>query len=158
MGAKQARHGWTKADESKVRVLVECPPAGSPSIVATVLEREGYEVRTCEGPSAHPCDLLTDGTCGLVDGADVVVNLLGSDPIGRDVLRAASAIRRPPAVVAEMTEAQAVALAVECGGCVDPSRVTVVHPPLTRRALVDAIDESLATQQRSIPIWGDGFC
>jgi hypothetical protein len=158
MGARQVRSGWTKADESKVRVLVECPPAGSPSIMATALEREGYEVRTCEGPSVRSCDLLTDGTCGLVDGADVVVNLLGSDPTGREVLRAASAIRRPPAVVAEMTEAQAVALAVECGGCVDPGRVTVVQPPLTRQALVEAIDESLAAQRRATPIWGDGFC
>jgi hypothetical protein len=158
MGAKQVRDGWTEADASKVRVLVECPPAGSPSIVATALEREGYEVRTCEGPSEHACDLLADGTCGLVDGADVVVNLLGSDPTGRQVLRAASAIRRPPAVVAEMTEAQAMAMAAEGGDRSDPSHFTVVEPPLTRRALVDAIEESLAAQDRSTPIWGDGFC
>ncbi len=157
MGSKKQHARWSVEDRSKVRVLLECPPAASPTIVAGALEREGYAVQVCEGPTEHRCDLLDDGVCGLVDGADVVVNLLAGDATGREVLRATTEVRRPPAVVVELTARQAEALAAESGGLVEPPAAVVADAPVTRQALVDAIDEALAAHGRPVPVWGDGF-
>ena len=70
---KSATQRWDESESNRVRVLLECPPAESPSIIASAIERRGYAVRTCEGPSVKPCALLDHGACALVDGADVVV-------------------------------------------------------------------------------------
>ena len=156
MGKKQ-QHRWTIEDRSKVRVLLECPPASSPTIVAGALEREGFAVRVCEGPTANSCDLLDDGVCGLVDGADVVVNLMAGDATGRDVLRATTEVRRPPAVVVELTARQAEAFAAESGGLGAPPTVVVADAPVTRQVLVDAIGEALAARG-TVPARGDGCC
>lgn len=101
MGKRASVRHWSDGDGDRPRVLLECPPEESPAIVASLLERHGYEVRTCDGPRATTCELLDHGVCPLVDGADAVVNLLGSEPDDRTVLDAVARIRRPPAVVAQ---------------------------------------------------------
>jgi hypothetical protein len=143
MRRRNARQPWSEAPEPRIRVLLECGPEAAPSIVASVIERHGYEVRTCEGPGSGPCDLLADGACALVDGADVVVNMLGGR--GSAVLAHVSGLRRPPAVVAEMTRPQADA-AVRSGPdepalpALHSEHVTVVHTPVNTRQLIDAIE------------------
>ena len=143
-------------DDRRVRVLVECTPQRSPALVASLLEREGYEVRTCDGPTTRRCDLLHHGSCSLVSGADVVVNMLGTQSQGREVLEAVAGSRRPPALVAELTNPQAIAVAVDGQGRVDGDQVVVVETPVTRRQLVGAIEEALASRRAAAPQWGDG--
>ena len=64
---------------SRTRVLLECAASSSPSIIARVVERHGFDVRTCEGPGDRGgCDLIDHGACALVSGADVVVNMLAA--------------------------------------------------------------------------------
>jgi len=139
MRRRSARQPWSDAPDPRARVLLECGPEAAPSIVASVIERHGYEVRTCEGPGSGPCDLLQDGACALVDGADVVVNMLGTS--GSTVLAQVSGQRRPPAVVAEMTRPQVKAVARSGpDGTVPAEHVTVVHTPVTTRQLIDAIE------------------
>src|SRR5690606_28116427 len=92
-------------DDPRSRVLLECAASSSPSIIARVVERHGFAVRTCEGPGDRGgCDLLDHGACALVSGADVVVNMLtGWDPTSSEVLAAVLDERRPPATVVELT-------------------------------------------------------
>lgn len=137
-----ARRPWSDGEEGRVRVLVECEPEFAPSIIASVIERHGFEVRTCDGPHGAGCDLLENGACALVDGADVVVNMLCNREPGRRVLSEVAGLRRPPAVVAEMTQPQVLA-ATGTGGdapAVDLERVTVIEMPVKSGALIDAIN------------------
>lgn len=100
MRREKARPCWDDESTPRVRVLLECESTDSPSIIASVIERHGFAVRTCEGPRERRCRLLEDGVCELVDEADVVVNMLRSSPTGPRVLRAVAQTRRPPALVA----------------------------------------------------------
>ncbi len=128
--SRRPNHQRWSDDGGRPRVLLECPPAASPSIIATLIERDGYEVQTCTGPAVTSCDLLEHGACALVDGADVVVNLLGPVPDDVAVLDAMTSLRRPPAIVAEVRGAA-------------PDTVTAVQYPATRRALLRAIRAAL---------------
>ena len=61
------------------RVLLECPPLFCPPIVAAALERDGFDVVVCKGPTRHrPCPLANGGSCGAVESVDVVLNMLDS--------------------------------------------------------------------------------
>lgn len=161
VGRRPPEPGWEDEPTAKVRVLLECPSSSSPSLIAGMLERHGYGVRVCEGPDRrHACPLLDGGTCGLVNGADVVVNLLqhGPEPEARQVLGALSDERRPPAIVAELSRPE-LARRDRSG---DPGfhrdRVSVVHSPMTSATLLAALDDALRHRHRAPPVWGDGFC
>lgn len=160
MRRRARREPWSDTPDPQVRVLLECEPESSPSIIAPVIERHGYSVRTCEGPGHDGCDLLEDGACALVDGADVVVNMLHEPTEGPRVRDAVAASRRPPAVVAEMTPAQIRAAADQETEApeLDTDRVTVLESPITTTRLMGAIEDAVKRQGRPIPIWGDGFC
>ena len=114
-------------------------------------------MRTCEGPDDHGCDLLVNGVCALVDGADVVVNMLRTPVVGRDILDGVAAVRRPPAVVAQMTRSEALDTSTAPPG-VALGRVTPMDTPVTGRALMAAIEQAIAQRNRPVPVWGDGFC
>lgn len=145
MARRSTKQSWNDDDGTRTRVLIECPPESSPSMIADAVARHGYAVRTCEGPEAGRCDLVHDGSCGLVDGADVVVNMLGFGHTGREVLEAVADRRRPPALVVELTKPQAIAAAVD-DAQMDLDRVTVVETPVSRQALLDAIDDAASRQ------------
>ena len=155
----KARQSWSGASDGRVRVLLECEPESAPSIIASVIERHGFDVKTCEGPKVHSCDLLDDGACPLVSGADVVVNMLHNRVTsGRSVLEEMTEMRRPPAIVSEMTHPQVVAAS---NG--DPEfppirfdRVTVVETPVSAARLIGAINEAAERHRRDAPAWGDG--
>ncbi|MCU0271069.1 MAG: hypothetical protein MUF83_20830 [Acidimicrobiales bacterium] len=151
---------WDGAPERRVRVLLECPPESSPAIIADALERQGFEVRTCEGPDRrHACALLHDGACSLVDGADVVVNLLdGPDDDAGRVLGALTHERRPPGIVTTQSAMEVASGREVPAEAVLPQRLTVVQGSLSTARLVEAITRSLRAQQEPTPSWGDGFC
>ena len=157
-GSKQKP--WSDEQGSRVRVLLECEPGSFPPAIVPALEYHGYSVRTCEGPSHGGCELLDNGACALVDGADVVVNLLHGTVDGPRIRDAVTAIRRPPAVVAGMTPAQLrEALGAKTGiPTVDLDRITVLQSPVDTEKLITAIQEAVARHDRPLPIWGDGFC
>ena len=136
---------WDDGDDPRLRVLVECDYADSPSLVASLIERHGFAVRTCEGPGAAPCDLHEHGACQLVDGADVVVNLLRDPEARQRVAHEVASVRRPPAVVAQGPPDP------EVGGT-----VTWIAPPVTRNALISGITAALREHGAPTPTWGDG--
>jgi len=150
MRRRSARQPWDGATGDRARVLLECEPEHSPSIIASVIERYGYDVRTCEGPDAGRCDLLANGSCGLVEGADVVVNMLHPRRQGAELLARETALDESPAVVAEMTRSQRQAVA-DAGGGVDLERVTVVETPVTGKALIDAIQDAAGRRRHAGP-------
>lgn len=88
---------------ARPQVLLECPADASPSIVASILEREGFDVVTCEGPTpGHHCRLTEGEPCTAVQDADVVFSMLDRRrPESEGVLPAmlASSERCPPVVV-----------------------------------------------------------
>ena len=151
---------WDESDATRVRVLLECPPSDSPSIIASAIERRGYAVRTCEGPSLGPCALLEDGACALVDGADVVVNMLGTTPREARVLPAVAGLRRCPAVVAEVKYKVPAAANGAAPSAVSESAdaITELPAPVTTSALFGGIEEALRRREQRIAWWGDGFC
>lgn len=139
MRHRTPRQTWSDGTDGRVRVLLECEHDSSSSILASTIERHGYEVRTCEGPDEHGCDLLVNGVCALVDGADVVVNMLRTPVVGAEILDGVAAVRRPPVVVA-------------------PGRTLPIDTPVTGRVLVAAITQAIQQRNRPVPVWGDGFC
>ena len=157
---KSATPRWDESESNRVRVLLECPPAESPSIIASAIERRGYAVRTCEGPSVKPCALLDRGACALVDGADVVVNMLGTTPREARVLPAVAGLRRCPAVVAGVQYRVPAAANGADPFAVPESAdaVTKLPAPVTTSALFGGIEEALRRREQRIAWWGDGFC
>lgn len=157
---KSAKQRWDESESNRVRVLLECPPAGSPSIIASAIERRGYAVRTCDGPSAKPCALLDHGACALVDGADVVVNMLGSTPREIPVLDAVAGLRRCPAMVVEVPpRARVDADGQDVTAIPEPADAVIeVAGPMTASALFGGIEAALQHREQRIAWWGDGFC
>lgn len=160
MGRRPTDATWEGAPAGLVRVLVECPPAGSPTVAAEVIRRAGYLVRVCEGPDRrHPCPMVRGEGCPLVDEADVVVNLMNSDTFRRqEVLGAVTARRHPPAVVAEVAEPALQRRRLSGHPGFDPDRVMVVQSPMNRERLLGSLREVLRHLQPDTPMWGDGFC
>ena len=69
---------WPDQRGDGARVAVECDDPDVASAAAAALTASGHEVAICVGPDAHHrCPLLEQDRCSLVEGADVVVNLLG---------------------------------------------------------------------------------
>ena len=124
----------------KLRVLLECPASSSPTLVAAAVERMGVEVRVCEGPAARGgCDLIDDGSCTLVNGADVVVNMLSADdPQDLEVLEAVTGERRPPAVVVELTRPKLERVPAARRARIE-ERATVVTTPVSGDELLEGI-------------------
>jgi hypothetical protein len=151
---------WDESDAGRVRVLLECSPSGSPSIIASAIERRGYAVSICEGPSVKPCELLENGACALVDGADVVVNMLGTTASEIPVLPAVAGLRRYPAILAEVRQTDHPAPGVEHATPTSGSAEVVVElrPPITTHELFGGIEEALRRRERRVAWWGDGFC
>jgi hypothetical protein len=129
-------------------VVIECTPDASPDLIAEVVERHGIAVRTCSGDLDRGCELLERGTCALVTGCDVVVNLLGQHhEIGRRIAEAVQAERRPPALVVEVGSA-------ECsGGEEGAGEPILLARPLRERTLLDAIERGLASRNAPAPRW-----
>ncbi|MCP4434642.1 MAG: hypothetical protein GY812_03975 [Actinomycetia bacterium] len=155
MSRRSEPETWADAPEDRIRVLLECDPASSPSIIGPMIERRGFEVRTCEGPDSVPCDLLTSGACPLVDGADVVVNIIRERETAIELVNAVTAIRRPPAVLAQVKRVRA----ERDGRCPDDRNdVIEISPHVNSDQLVEAIGTAVERNRQPIPIGADRFC
>ena len=132
MARKSVQQVWDDTDDGRVRVLLECEPSDSPTLIASLIERHGFDVRVCEGPGEQRCTLLNHEACGLVDGADVVVNLLHHGHDADAVLDAVAAQRRPPAVVTDHPATPE-----------RDRRVVSIASPVTRRSLLGGISDAL---------------
>ncbi|MHB8342523.1 MAG: hypothetical protein ACYDB7_15335 [Mycobacteriales bacterium] len=125
----------------RARVLVEDRDGGQAAAAEWCLRRAGFEVATCPGPEELPgghCRLVTEGSCALVAGADVVYSNLGvrrSDC--RQVLAAQRSRYPTKRVVVEMSEPDMVAAGKALEGCI---RLTM---PATSRRLVAAVTTAL---------------
>lgn len=133
------------------RVLIENPDAAELWAHADALREAGYEVATCLGPTpAHehgpwyrrrrsregdPCPLLGQGSCPLVDGADVVVSTTQLTD-NREILAALRARRSPPVVVEGTT-----ADLEQDGDVVGDARK--IEQPVTPDLLLAAVNEVL---------------
>jgi hypothetical protein len=117
------------------RALVECQDAAVQDGLARALRESGYSVATCGGPetrASHTCPLVTEGRCGLVEDADVVVHALDSAAETHRTVLYAIRDRVPDTpVVVEVTAADR-----------DDARAAgyeTVRYPVSRQALLDAL-------------------
>lgn len=132
---------WPADREGATRVLVEYPSFATPSVVADVLERAGYDPIVCEGPgdANGVCRLLEAGQCPLVDEADIVFNGFGlGTSEHRQILHA---IRQSDARMPVVVEATAIH-AEEHDGLL--SGCTRCDTPLSFDRLLDAVARASA--------------
>jgi len=120
------------------RALVECEDAVVQDGLARVLRESGYAVATCGGPqtrASHTCPLVTEGHCGLVEDADVVVHALdAADADDRTILYAIrERVPETPVVVEVPLSATGRDDALLAG-------YETVRYPVTRQALLDALE------------------
>ncbi len=105
-----------------------------------VLREHGYAVAACAGPqsrSSGVCPLVDEGACGLVAGADVVVHALDVADAGNRAILSSIRERVPETpVVVEVGPDP------EGPGRTEVSGVERVGYPMTRQALLDAVDRA----------------
>ena len=88
MARVMAAPEWSVQDVG-TRVLVEATDGLTRDVVTRILTRNGYVVRSCEGPEASdsPCPIAEGRNCAGLAGADVLVQVMHhSDPKVREVL------------------------------------------------------------------------
>jgi CheY-like chemotaxis protein len=126
------RPEWPADAAPGSRIVVECRDHDLSDAAASALEAGGHTVMTCSGPDdVHRCPLLETGSCALVDGAAVVVNLLGLDgDEPNEVLRRLRSTTPDTPVVVEASAAER----DRHGDALDG--VFVVEPPLRRSRLL----------------------
>jgi hypothetical protein len=152
MQGKHDHTSWSNDGVDRPRVLLECPSAASPSIIADLVARSGYEVRTCIGPEGrHRCDLVDSGSCELVSGADVVVNMLDvRREGGRSVAEAVLAERRPPQLIVEVAQPDLPLDGLNLTGA------EVIATPVHAGRLLGSIRKMLAGRALPADWWGGG--
>jgi len=123
------------------RVLVEHPDPVWRWAARQRLESAGYEVATCGGPSVLPrgrCPLIAGEPCRALEGAEVVINGLGTRyAASRAVLEAVRAARPELPVIVELTQLQIRELDDVLPGC------RVVRYPVGPVELVREVEVAL---------------
>lgn len=123
----------------RTRVLVEYPLARTPTVVADVLDRAGYEVAICDGPGTRPgaCTLLRTGACALAEDADVVLNGFGLSRSGhRAIVSALRSTYPDTPLLVEVAPPRAEEHAELLDGC------RRCHVGLTSTGLIEAVTEA----------------
>jgi hypothetical protein len=126
------------------RVLVEAEDRAEAFARLRILQKAGYDVAWCPGPSSSPfrhCPIVRGASCPLVDSADVVVSCLGVEHLAtRQVLRSMDSSPSGPPVVMETTEEAASRWNETVG------RHRVIAAPTTPFDLVTAVNEALGSR------------
>lgn len=150
MTERRERAAWSE-ESDRVRVLVECAAHDNPDFVADVVGRQGVDVTVCTGPGdGVRCPVLRGGACELVDGADVVVNMLVSDH-GRRIADRVLAQRRPAEVVYEVRLSE-----VRRNGS-PPDDAELIATPVTQDRLLRAVGAAIErARPPGGPVWGPG--
>lgn len=87
---------WGERLDDRPRVAVCSRDAVLVDAAARVLRDDGCDVGACTGPDAtHVCPLLQRGSCPLVAGSDVVVDLFGLGDAEHWALLRALRVRHP---------------------------------------------------------------
>jgi hypothetical protein len=124
-------------DPGRPRVLVECDNASVQDGVIRALSESGYTVAACGGPetrASHVCPLVTDGRCGLVEDADIVVHMLDMTETDNRLVLYAIRKRVPETpIVIEASLPGAAHDGDVVAGCEQ------IRYPVTRQALLDAV-------------------
>ena len=129
---------WSSPRRTGPRVLVESSDAAVGWALGNALDRAGYEVAVCHGPSIHgaPCPLVQRGECELAAGADIIVNRMWlTEPANRDVLRTLPTYVPATPVIVEAGLQERERHADLLAGC------RVVPAPLTTRALLGVVHD-----------------
>lgn len=137
-GRMRPQRPWPPASD-RPRVLIEYPEARSPSVLASVLDRAGYEPLICESSAdaRYPCRLLTDDECELAAGADVIFNGLSlGEEKHQEVIRALRSHHPDTPLVVEASRPAAAKHADLLEGC------TRCRTSLTSKLLVEVVDEA----------------
>lgn len=121
------------------RVLVEDPDGAVRSASQRILERAGFDVTTCAGPTpGHLCPEVAGSGCRALDGADVVyASLDWHCAEHRDVLRAQRRYRPGTPVVVEICRPDAERATELLDGC------ELVYVPVDGQAMVGAVKRAL---------------
>jgi CheY-like chemotaxis protein len=127
-------------EDSRPRVMIEATEFAKQAALANILKDRGYSVRTCGGPEAtdERCPLAEFDHCDGIARADVVVHSMRHhDPRNREVL--ARILTRYPdtPVVVEVPRPLVEAHPDDYAECI------VVHQPLTRTSLLEAVGFAL---------------
>ena len=136
---RQGADVWPDRADGRPRVLVEYPPAGTPTVLADVLERAGFDTMVCDRPADDPesCRLLQAGSCDLAAGADVIFNGFGlAEPEHQEIIDRLRATHPDTPLVVEATRPRAEANADLLEGCV------LCDSPLRARALLEAVRQA----------------
>ena len=136
MAPPDPAYGWSGCS-GRTRVLLECPPEGSPWMIGSILERSDLDVVVCEGPAYHErCPMAVGGGCRAAESADVIVNMLGTGTPARAEVA--------PAVIGAGIDPARMLVSVY-----DPSDApegtTLVRPVAGARELVGQIREAAAS-------------
>lgn len=138
---------WLGPPGVRPRVVLECPAHASPYIVAEALTRAGFEVVPCEGPGPYTsCPVVAGERCSAIEGADVIVNLLGvAESECVEVLRGVQQRHADVPVVIEVPAPRAAQNADLLQGC------RVAYAPVGSASLVKEIWSALDGAQDDRP-------
>lgn len=130
---------WSRA--AGTAVLIEYEDRGVAFAAERLLDRHGYSVAVCGGPThlrGGRCPLVTSGECPLVDRADVIVHGLDLDRgANRAVLEEIRRTRPGRRIVVEATEPARMKHRQILDGC------EVVSFPMRSNALVQAVERAV---------------
>lgn len=135
---------FAPADGGGPRVVIECADGAEASIIARPLERAGFSVALCDGPSrkAGPCPLVDGRGCPAADQADVVVNLLGIGSMqAQEVMATVHRVNPEATFVVRVAPADAQRLTERVEGC----DCTLITPHSSLGTIVEAVGASLAS-------------
>ena len=125
---------------------------------ASLLQADGHEVALCRGapgPFAH-CPLMRDGSCWLVDAADLVVfSCALHAPVGQQRFRGHELLRAYRAHAAYGAKPFVVVSLSPPGDLPGTGRVEWVHkfsPPRALVAAVEAAIEEAVGEQPAVPL------
>jgi hemolysin III len=123
---------WPERATRGSRVVIESGDAALSEAASSTLRDAGYEVAACTGPDErHRCPLFETGHCALVEGGQVVINLLGCGDSDRGRVLPHLRSRYPDMpVVAELSASEREAHAAVMEG------VCVADLPLRRDSLL----------------------
>jgi hypothetical protein len=138
----QGIRGNGQALADRPHAVIEHADGAWQAAAARALERAGYDVACCGGPSQLPrgrCPLIEGRGCALIEGADVIVNGLGlHDPANRTLIEALRSTHPAVPLVVEAPRSDLASFADELDGS-----HTVPFPVRSSKVLVEIVTDAV---------------